>query len=121
MSEAKCDRPEMTSEHNPELAAQLRKYQEDYFWCMKQTDLLLRYKDQILILHDRKILGSGPTGPEAWEDARRRATERGEPLPARKELMVFFVPEQIFEERPFTSADLFGDSPVQPASSPGDA
>jgi hypothetical protein len=120
MSEADNGRGDTVLEHNPELAAQLRKHQEEYLWCMKQTELLHRHADQILILHDRQVIGSGSTGPEAWQDAERHAAEQGNALPPRGQLLVFVVPAQIWVEDPLASCHREDPSvPGVPAGPPG--
>jgi hypothetical protein len=88
--------PGMKIEHNPELGAQLQKFQDDYFWFLKQRELREQYGERAVVLHNRQVIGVGETYREAEEDACRRAAERGEELPAAREMSVFFVPVMVY-------------------------
>ena len=57
-------------ERNPLAAEYLRKFQEDYLWCLNQIDLRQRFANQVVILRDRQVIGSGENGVEARESAR---------------------------------------------------
>ncbi len=67
-----------------------RRKQEEFFWCLRQPRIVNMYAGQVVVVHDRVILGNGPNSGEALEDARKKAAERGTALPAPGELL--FVP-----------------------------
>ncbi len=82
------------------------KQQEDYFWCLNQLDIRERYRGQIVVLHNRQILGHGPGSVEARENARERVAAQGAVLPPAAELLLVVIPEHIWlDEIRFTNTD----------------
>ncbi|MGD9711955.1 MAG: hypothetical protein AB7V46_07825 [Thermomicrobiales bacterium] len=104
MTETNNGEREMMIEHNPRLAERLRKFQEDYLWILTQVTLREQYKNQVVILHDRRVIGSGRTDVEAKADARQQAASRAETLPPDDETTIVLVPAMAWIEVPNPSA-----------------
>jgi hypothetical protein len=102
MSESKNGKHEETPEQKRAFVEWFLKQQADYFWCLNQLDILERYPGQIVVLHDRKVIGSGAGTVEAREDAKRQVEARGETLPPSNDLLCVVIPERIwFDETIF--------------------
>jgi hypothetical protein len=98
MSEASNGWGEATIERNPLVAEQLRKFQEDYLWCLNQVDLRERYANQVVILHDRKVIGSGESSAQAREAARQALAAQGTAFPSESEIHILIVPPMAWVE-----------------------
>ena len=100
MSETNNGRRDATIERNPAATECLRKYQEDYFWCLSQADLRQRYASQVVILHERRVIGHGETGAQAREAAHQAFQQRGEPFPSENDLLVVLMPPMTWLDEP---------------------
>jgi hypothetical protein len=60
----------------------------NYDWFMSQWELRNRYAGQVVILHDRKVLGSGTNYREAEESMRAAAAAENRKLPEHSLLYV---------------------------------
>jgi hypothetical protein len=66
----------------------------DYRWCRQQRDLLASYSGQVVVFHNRTILGNGVDHHAALENARARAVGKDRALPAHG-LLFLVVPEPL--------------------------
>src|ERR1700730_2937858 len=85
-----------TPEQKRAFVEWFHKQKDDYFWCLNQPDVLERYAGQVVVLHNRVVLGSGPGHLQAKEDARRQVETRGETLPPAADLLFVVIPEQVW-------------------------
>src|SRR5262245_30198478 len=85
-----------TPEQKKEFVEWFQHEQADYFWCMAQLDVRERYGDQVVDLHQRQVIGSGPGHVEALADARTRVEQQGGSLPPVNELLLIPIPEHIW-------------------------
>ncbi len=77
---------------NEQQADVITRAEEDYRWWYHQGDNRLRYAGQVIVLHQRELVGSGPDMNEAWEAAQRWFAERGRSFPDASELLCLPVP-----------------------------
>jgi hypothetical protein len=84
-----------TPEQKRAFAEWFQRQQADYFWCMAQLEIRERYRGQVVVLHQRRVLGSGADHVEALADARGRVERQGRSLPPVKELQLIPLPEHI--------------------------
>jgi hypothetical protein len=104
MSDPTNGRKQETPEQKRKFVEWFLKQQEDYFWCLNQLDIRERYRGQIVVLHNRQIIGSGPGSVEARENARQRVVAQGEVMPPTADLLLVVIPEHIWlDEIRFTS------------------
>jgi hypothetical protein len=82
-----------TPEQRRAFVKWLRQAQEDYLWCLNQHEVLERYPGQVVVLHNRRIIGHGIGTPEARQDAQDKAKARGETLPPKDQLVLVPIPE----------------------------
>jgi hypothetical protein len=85
------NQPEQKSSETPWLA----QHWQDWRWCMGQANILRDYAGQVIVLHERQVLGSGQGHLEALEDARQRVEAAGQSLPERAALLFVVVPEPV--------------------------
>src|SRR5689334_16045514 len=75
---------------DPVANERFRRACDEYLWWMHNARIRDAYAGQVIIVHNQKILGSGPGSLEALQDAQKKAEEAGTPLPPQGEMM--FVP-----------------------------
>jgi hypothetical protein len=85
-----------TPEQKSAFVEWFQHQQADYFWCMAQQEIRERYRAQVVVLHQRRVLGSGPDHVEALADARTRVEQQGGSLPPVNELLLIPIPEHIW-------------------------
>jgi hypothetical protein len=66
----------------------------DYIWCRGQRDLLAQHAGQVVVFHNRTLVGSGADHHEAMKDVRERAARENRPVPSAGLLFVV-APEPI--------------------------
>jgi hypothetical protein len=66
----------------------LAQHWQDWQWCMGQADILRDYAGQVIVLHERQVLGSGQGHLEALEDAQQRVEAAGQSLPEDPALII---------------------------------
>jgi hypothetical protein len=118
MPDVNNGRPQETDQQKRAWSEWFQRYQADYLWCLNQRDLRERYAGQVVILHNRVVLGSGYSGAEARADARQRLEARGESMPAENALLIMIVPAQLWVDDPIPYA---GDDSSSPASARADS
>src|SRR5258708_37797759 len=84
------DRPTLITD--PVFNEWFAKQQADILWFLGQHEVLARYPGQVVVLHNRIVIGSGRDHLEAMADARRQTAQRGEPLPDAWRML--FIPVQ---------------------------
>jgi hypothetical protein len=84
----------------------------DYDWCLSQPPEVLRpYAGQVIVVHQRTILGSGVDHREALENARQQVAAHGRPFPE-VGLVFVVVPQPVhFDPK------LFAITPDRPTES----
>ncbi len=112
MSEAGNGWQEAALERNAAAAESLRKFQEDYLWCLNQVDLRQRYANQVVILHNRTVIGHGESGGQARESARQALQQCGEPFPPEKDLVILIMPPMAWLDDPGPCVSGDGASPA---------
>ena len=83
---------------NPVEVAQMQKQHADFLWCLNHSDLAKQYAEQVVVVHERQVIGSGATFEEARTDAVRRWEEKGGPFPADRDLLMFMMPPMVYLE-----------------------
>jgi hypothetical protein len=114
MAKSSNGQPKMTPEQRKAFLEWFHRQQEDYFWCLNQLDICERYRGQVVVLHDRKILGSGIGGREAKEDALQRLEAQGAQLPPVSEILYVPIPEHLGFDQSLFSGLYPEDSPGTP-------
>ena len=79
------------------------KQKADYIWCLRQPEIVARYQGQVLVLHERNILGSGRDSLQALHDAQERVAAQNQPFPPRRDILFVVIPEH-----PWFDMDFYG-------------
>jgi hypothetical protein len=74
---------------------------------VRQPENIARYRGQVVVLHNRVVLGSGAGHVEAMADARRRAEAENRSL-LEQELFLFPVPDP-----GWFPPEYFGGTPIR--------
>jgi hypothetical protein len=112
MSDTDNGRREETAEEKRAWLEWFERQKADYFWCLNQIDVLDRYSGQVVVLHNRVILGSGHGAQEALDDARKRADDSGMALPGGRELLLVPIPAQVWMDDLMLPAHLRQTTPL---------
>src|SRR4051794_14571031 len=83
-------RDEIRVINDPVYLEWFNRMQGDALWFLGQENLVEQYRGNVVVLHNRRIIGRGNDHSEAKEDARRQVEARGEVLPPVSELL--FIP-----------------------------
>jgi len=67
-----------------------KKVREDYEFALRDDGIRQRYAGQVVIVHDRQILGVGKTHRDAWE-----AAQRNRSCPSKQHVAMVVVPEAV--------------------------
>ena len=67
-----------------------KKVHEDYEFALRDDGIRRQYAGQVVIVHDRQILGAGKTHRDAWE-----AAQRNRSCPSKQHVAMVVVPEAI--------------------------
>ncbi len=80
----------------------------DYARFLSQADLVARCAGRIVLLHQRRVLGSGDDYPAALADAQRQAEVEKRSLPPHDEVLVMSVVAPVGFDPEF-----FGNTPAR--------
>lgn len=67
-----------------------KKVHEDYEFALRDDGIRRQYAGQVVIVHDRQILGVGKTHRDAWQ-----AAQRNRSCPSKQHVAMVVVPEAI--------------------------
>jgi hypothetical protein len=87
------------------------KFKDAFFWLYNQPEVCERYADQVVIVHERQVVGHGASEEEALEAAKRFFTGLGQPMPPPGHLAIMVAPTSLWMDAPIPYAN-------EPFSSP---